>query len=489
MPDLGNAYVNIVPKAPGIEGKIGSLFSGAEGIGEKAGGNIGAGLKNGILAVAESVGNAVANIGRTIIDGAMGLAEYGDNIDKMSQKMGLSRQAYQEWDAIMQHSGTTIESMQASMKTLANAVELENDAFSRIGLSMEEVASMSNEDLFAATIRGLQNVESETERTYLAGQLLGRGATELGALLNMSAEDTETMRQRVHELGGVMSDDAVLASAHFQDSLQDMQTAFEGVKRSIAAHFLPGITEVVDGFTALIAGEEGAEKMIANGLSSILTNAEAVANQLFSLARSLLPSISSVITNHLPDIIVLGVQIISNIAVGLLQGLPTLISSLPEIFSAVFDAFGQVDWLEIGTQIVQGIINGIASGASALWSTIQDLASSAWQAAKRALGIASPSKVMADEVGKWIPAGMAEGIADNLAPIDASAQLMANAAMPDVQPAAGGAPVSESNTAELLDRLLTALQELKFDFYMDGRQITDCVTIRQRNALRTGGAA
>ena len=109
---------------------------------------------------------------------------------------------------------------------MANAVENGNKAFQRIGLTQEELANMSQEEIFDATIAGLQNVEDETERTYLAGQLLGRGATELGALLNTSAEETQAMKDRVHELGGVMSDEAVKSAAAYQDQLQDMKTAF-----------------------------------------------------------------------------------------------------------------------------------------------------------------------------------------------------------------------------------------------------------------------
>ena len=112
----------------------------------------------------------------------------------------------------MQHCGTSIDSMQSSMKTLATAAETGNDAFEVLGLTQEQIAGMDQEQLFSATITALQQVEDDTQRTYLAGQLLGRGATELGALLNTSAEDTEAMRQAVHDLGGVMSNDAVAAA-------------------------------------------------------------------------------------------------------------------------------------------------------------------------------------------------------------------------------------------------------------------------------------
>lgn len=68
---------------------------------------------------------------------------------------------------------------------------------------------------------------------------------------------------------------------------------------------------------------------------------------------------------------------------------------------------------EIGSNIVQGIWNGISSGWGWLKDQVSSLANSLYESAKKALGINSPSKVFADEVGKWIPAGIAVGIDKN----------------------------------------------------------------------------
>ena len=67
----------------------------------------------------------------------------------------------------------------------------------------------------------------------------------------------------------------------------------------------------------------------------------------------------------------------------------------------------------IGSSIVEGIWSGISSGWSWLTGKVSNLASSLFESAKNALGINSPSKVFADEVGKWIPAGIAVGIDKN----------------------------------------------------------------------------
>lgn len=232
-----------------------------------------------------AVGGAAAGAGTALFSAVGKVASAGDNIDKMSQKLGMSATAYQEWDAIMRHSGTTIDVMQSSMKTLASAAETSKDAFNELGLSQEKIASLSQEKLFAETIKALQNVEDDTRRTYLAGQLLGRGATELGALLNTSAEDTEKMRREVHKLGGVLSDDAVKASAKYQDSLQDMQTAAKGLLRGAMAKAMPSITNAFQKLGKYISGPEGKkiQTQIAGIIETLAKGATRAIPRLLSL--------------------------------------------------------------------------------------------------------------------------------------------------------------------------------------------------------------
>lgn len=199
-----------------------------------------------------------ANLGGDIIKKGISMlkdlvvetAQYGDTIDKSSQKLGISSKAYQEWDAVLQHSGASMSSMSATFKTLANAVQDasadQEAAFKRLGLSLDDLKTKSTEDVFSEVIFALQRMESGTERTAIATDLLGRGAMEMGALLNTSAEDTQAMIDRVNELGGVMSEDGVKTSAEFQDSLQDFKTAASGFGRDIGTLVLPVLTELMN---------------------------------------------------------------------------------------------------------------------------------------------------------------------------------------------------------------------------------------------------
>ena len=66
--------------------------------------------------------------------------------------------------------------------------------------------------------------------------------------------------------------------------------------------------------------------------------------------------------------------------------------------------------LEIGKNIVQGLINGIKSMASGAQQTIANFGNGLVDGLKSKLGIHSPSRVFRDEIGKFIPQGIAVGI-------------------------------------------------------------------------------
>lgn len=296
---------------------LSSAVSAAKGFSLKVAGF----MKAGISAFT-SVATAAVNVGKTLVQNTGQVAAYGDNIDKMSQKMGISAEAYQEWDAVMQHSGTSMETLKASMKTLSLSAEKGNDAFKALGITESELANLSKEGLFDRVISGLQGMEEGTQRTAIASALLGRGATELGALLNTSAEDTQKMRDRVHELGGVMSDEAVKAAAAYQDQLQDMNTAIDGFKRNIVSNFLPSVTKAMGGITNALSGDlEGGIQQTADAIIEIVQKAaESIPNIVNGAVKS--------IVKALPDLVKSGANIVKELAKGISSAIPELVSVL-----------------------------------------------------------------------------------------------------------------------------------------------------------------
>ena len=375
---IGTAYIQIEPSFQGVNGAIEQQMSGAGVSGGKSFSSGFASVLGGagkaVVGAAGLAAGAVTAIGGAFVGAANNVAEYGDDIDKMSQKMGLSAESYQEWEAVMQHSGTSMTSMQASMKTLANAAETGKDAFDALGISQEQIANMSQEELFEATIAGLQNVEDTTQRTYLAGQLLGRGATELGALLNTSAEETQAMRDRVHELGGVMSDEAVSAAAAYQDQLQDMQTAFGGLSRGLMSEFLPSITQVMGGLTEIFSGNSGGVDMINAGIDSLISGITEALPRVMEIATSIIESLATALLQNLPALAQCALEIVTQLLTFLVSNLPLIISTVIQLFielvNAVVAAIPQIIEALVGAmpQIIDALCNGLITALPALIS-------------------------------------------------------------------------------------------------------------------------
>ena len=625
MADIAKAYVQIIPSAEGIKGSLESaLGSEASNAGTSAGmlfsnkmGLAMGAAKIGASAVA-ATGVAVAAATTAMVKGTASVAEYGDNIDKMSQKMGISAQAYQEWDAIMQHSGTNIDALKPSFKTLAQQAQKGGEAFQKLGISEAEVKSLSQEDLFARVISGLQQMEEGTERTAITSQLLGRGATELGALLNTSAEDTEAMRQRLHELGGVMSDESVKASAKFQDTLQDMGTGFDSLKRNMLSDFLPSITQVMDGMTSIFTGDRtaGLESM-TEGIKGFVTNLTTVlpdflnvaaqivtalgdgivqnlpaltdaiinvigqlgnmiiqnlpmlletgiqiiltlANSISQALPDLIPTIVSVvleivqvlienipllaeaaiqlitglalglinalpvliekapeiimtlvntliqglpqliqaslqmiqtlaqgITQNLPQIIETGIRVVLSLVAGLLQALPDIVSTSLQLIGSIRETFMSINWLELGLNIIKGIINGIVSGAGKLVSAIKGMAAKAFEAAKSAFKVGSPSRLFRDEIGEMLGLGVVEGIKDTTSPVERAINNLSDASIGKFNAANQLRFGNNYQTAEVA---FAGAGNITVPVYIGNTKMGQAVaTANQMNKYRSGG--
>lgn len=312
---------------------------------------------------ASAIKTAASAIGDTAKEMITGAAEYGDTIDKMSQKMGMSSDAYQEWDFVLQHCGASIESLKPAMKTLATAAESGSDAFAQLGISQEQIAGMSQEQLFDATIAGLQNVTDETQRTYLAGKLLGRGATELGPLLNTSADDVADMRAQVHDLGGVMGSDAVKAAAAYQDSLQNMQYAFSGLKNNISGELLPTLTLIMDGVTKMLTGG-GDEVAAAVGdlVVSLSGQLTAQAPRMMSVALTFIAALVTGLLSALPDLMGAAIELVGALLLGLADQLPGIITAAMSALLGIVDTITSPESITLLIQSAMQLMLALARG-------------------------------------------------------------------------------------------------------------------------------
>ena len=293
-----------------------------------------------MAATAAAIGAGAVAAGKKVWDMANDTAAAGDTVDKMSQKLGLSAKAYQEWDYVLSQSGADIESMGAGFKSLTNLVDKAtsgNDkaaaSFEKLGISTKELKDMSREDIFALTVKRMQEMGDTTDRAALANTIFGKSGQNLAPLLNQTAEATQDLKDKAHDLGFVMSDEAVDASVKFTDSMDTLKRTFEGVKNSIMSELLPGLTSITDGFTLLLTGSDGAKDKIKNGASEIVTAIKKAIPQATEALKTVLDVIGELAVDLFPDLLSLFVDITTQLFTSLSESLPEI---LPVLLDALF---------------------------------------------------------------------------------------------------------------------------------------------------------
>ncbi len=325
--------------------------------GKKSGSSFVGSMGKAIGAGTAVIGAAVTVAAKKTWDMTNSVAAAGDEIDKMSQKIGISSSAYQEWSYVFERSGASIQGMQTGMKKLSGVIadaasgsETAAEQLAAVGLSIEELDGLSQEQQFDLVVKSLQKMGSGAKRTAAASDLLGKSAVDMGAIFNMTAEETDALRQEAVDYGMVMSEDSVKASAAFQDAMTKLNGTMAGVKNQIIGNLMPGFTTLIGGFTDLIAGNEGATAAIQQGLTSILT--------AFTTA---VPTMITMVTTLAQSVFVAAPQIITMLAQGILEAIPLLLPTVVTLVAQLAASFIELlpQLIEVGVQILVSLIQGI----------------------------------------------------------------------------------------------------------------------------------
>lgn len=356
----------------------------SEKLGKSLAKNIGGGAKTAIKGVA-AIGTTMVAAGGvavgSLVKMAKATAETGDHIDKMSQKIGMSAEAYQKWDYVAKISGTSIDGLKMGFKTLTNTIDKANkgnadavDKFKQVGVSMDDLKNKSREQIFEDTIKGLQNMKDETERSALANKLLGRAGMELGPMLNSTNGDLDKLMKTAEDYGLIMSDKAVKASAKFEDSLTTMQGTFQGLKNRMMVEFLPALTEITDGFALLFKGDtkKGLDK-IEKGIEELTDKIIDGIPKVLKLGGSIIKALGKGLLDNLPELLKIGENIIGSLASTIIRVLPKALPKIGELVQNIFNSIRQtVDNLK-STQlanILTSLINGIIDTLLGLLSNV-----------------------------------------------------------------------------------------------------------------------
>ena len=188
-------------------------------------------------------------------------------------------------------------------------------------------------------------------------------------------------------------------------------------------------------------------KVIAWG-QQMVSNASTAASNMLSKVSSTLQQLPGKVWDYLSQaaqkVVTWGTQLAQKGAAAATQLFNSIVNGLSSLPSKM---------AEIGSNIVSGIWNGISSGWNWLTNKVSNLANSLLDAAKDALGINSPSKEFADEVGRWIMPGVGKGLDKSmpatLKDMKAKAGELVSAMRAEMSASAGQLSVGASHAAGL----------------------------------------
>ena len=168
---------------------------------------------------------------------------------------------------------------------------------------------------------------------------------------------------------------------------------------TIVTYLIENIDLLVDAAIAIITG-------LAEGLINALP-------VLIEKAPEIIEKLVIALVNNVPKLLEAAVKVIETLATGLITNVPKLLAKIPQIMTSLKNGFLNLcsGFADVGKNIIDGLWNGIQNGWNWLTDKVSSLAKGLLDAAKSALGIASPSKEFR-KIGEFCVAGFNDGIDD-----------------------------------------------------------------------------
>lgn len=230
---------------------------------------------------------------------------------------------------------------------------------------------------------------------------------------------------------------------------------------------LPNILDtIIDVLTnVLIQIAENLPEFVLKGADLILSIIEGLMQALPKILSSIVQIIGALISSivqNLPQFMQQGIEMIGRLISGIWQMRGQILTTVLDLCKKMINAFLEVDWLDLGKNILEGIGKGITGAVGNLVNAAKNACSNVIGGVKNFFGIASPSKVMAKEVGRFLPSGIAVGIEDNIG--------SAEKAMANMSSILTGQVSSTFSGIEVGGSLASAVPSISINVYATERQ-------------------
>lgn len=208
-----------------------------------------------------------------------------------------------------------------------------------------------------------------------------------------------------------------------------LQNLINGIVQTIP-QLVAALPQILQAFINFIL--QSLPQILQSGIQMLQSLVQGVLQALPELIAAIPQVIAGfveTIVANLPQILQTGIQLLGQFIQGIIQTIPQLAAAVPQIITTIVNSIGSLmgSIVTIGGDIVRGIWDGISGAAGWLWDQISGWFSGLVSNIKGFFGIGSPSKLMRDEIGRWLPEGMGAGISRNMGAAVAAANAMGQA--------------------------------------------------------------
>ena len=368
MPEIGQAYVNIVPKAKGIEKNMESLLGGpASAAGTSAGKAAGTGLVSGLKKAASVL--AVGKVIKDAFDAGGNIQQSFGGLDTLYADAAESAKNYAHAAA---EAGISANSYAEQAVSFGAALKAAYDNDTTAAMEAANTAILDMADNAAKMGTPLESIQQ-------AYQGFARGQYTLLDNLKLGYGGTKTEMQRLladaQKITGIKYDINNLGDVYDAIHVIQGELGLTGVAAEEAKTTLLGSAGAMkaswENLLAAMMTGEGTEEAIANLTESVGYFSENVINMLGEVAPQipdLVMGIFDTLLANAPALLDGGIELVAQLAVGFVEAIPLIVEKVPELFVAVVEAVAGADWESIGNAIIEAVWTGMQT----IWNSVVD---------------------------------------------------------------------------------------------------------------------
>ena len=258
----------------------------------------------------------------------------------------------------------------------------------------------------------------------ILAQAMADIANAAPAMLDAGVQLIASFLQGIQENGDSLAAGALSIVGTLAEGIAELLPMVADTAASLVVSLADGLTEslpniipvAIETISTLVENlTENANTVIDAGIQIILALGEgliAALPQLIETIPQIVINIANVINENAPRLIKTALYLIGQLAIGLIKAIPTLIANIPQIIHAIVEAFMAFQWLNLGKQLIEGVANGVKKAGESMATAAKNTFSK-FKSKLAGVEVASELK----NIGKHIIDGIVGGIKSSLSKI------------------------------------------------------------------------